>query len=156
MKKPELQASLEANHYDMYLSLMFYRKMAVTTAHRLLEQFDRRMARKLLGRNFHRPCKFEQRIAYWAAAEQTKETKHRHYHLLLSFPNAEMQDKFIQHLEETWAQTIDRGTASIDAIGPFIDIEKHRMVDYGLKELPVDKFGHVDTSKQMYSRSYRI
>jgi hypothetical protein len=114
------------------------------------------MARKIIGRNFHRPCNSGQRIAYWAAAEQTKEQNHRHYRLLLSFPSDEMQDKFIQYLDETWAQTIDRGTASIDAIGPFIDIEKHRMVDYGLKELPVDKFGHVDTSKQMYSRSYRI
>ena len=64
-----------------------------------------------------------------------------------------MQDKFIQHLNETWAQTIARGTASIDAIGPFSDADKQRMVDYLIKELPVDKFGHVDTGKQQYSRS---
>jgi hypothetical protein len=155
MKRSELQTRLESLDYDMYLSLLLHRPMAVSKSHRLIEQWDKRMARKLIGRNFHRPCHSANRVKYWAAAEET-DRGHRHYHLLLSFPSDEMKDKFILHLDEMWAQTIKGGTASIDSLGPFDDGDRSRMVNYDLKELPTTESGHIDTSYQTYSKAFSL
>jgi hypothetical protein len=155
MKRSELQARLESLNYEMYISLFLHRPMAVSKSHLLVEQWDGRMARKLIGRNFHRPCHSANRVRYWAAAEKTKR-KHRHYHVLLSFPSDEMKYKFTQHLDETWAQTIKGGTADIVSVGPFDDSDRSTMVDYDLKELPVDEYGHLDTAYIMFSKAFSL
>ena len=151
IERQRFQQHFENQEYEAYITLLFHRPMRLQPAHSLVDQWDRRMSRKITGRNFHRACQLPNRMRFWGAAEETKQG-HRHYHLLISLPNAEMLIPFQHCLSSVWAQTLTGGTSYISSTGPFTTRDKERMVIYNLKALAVDDTGHLNTESLVFSR----
>lgn len=151
LERQQLQEHFESLKYEAYITLLLHRPMKLESAHSLVDQWDRRMSRQITGRNFHRACQRPNRMKYWGAAEESLEG-HRHYHLLISLPNAEMLNPFQHCLSSVWTQTLSGGTSYISSTGPFLVDDVERMVSYNLKAVDVDDTGHLNTESLVFSR----
>ena len=151
VERQQLQEHFESLKYEAYITLLFHRPVKLEKAHHLIDQWDRRMSRRITGRNFHRACQLPNRMQFWGAAEKSQQG-HQHYHLLISLPNAEMLIPFQHCLSDIWTQTLSGGTSYISSTGLFTVDDKERMVTYNLKEVDVDDTGHLNTKSLVLSR----
>lgn len=109
MNKHKLMKNKEDIDYDLSIALFTHRKISFEDVSLALYQFDARINKRMLGRNYALPKNANKRTNFVGFIETTPSNDTPHIHILMKFGMPERIDTFLEWVERDWQQCHHKG-----------------------------------------------
>ena len=109
MDKQQVIDDTSKINYDLSITLFTHGKMDFGKVDKLLYQFDARINKRVLGRNYHLPRNAHKRINFVGFIETTPSNDTPHFHILMKFGMPERIETFLEFVNDDWHQCHHKG-----------------------------------------------